>query len=158
MAKRSLTRLIHNDVIANRFGCIISFLMLWYCHSPTQRKLFCKALSGDPESWLSVCNHILTQLDEIWKTTSIFLKMEDDLFFSSNWRQPQFYSRQPRKLIFAKQHCLNPTRWDMEDDHNFFLTEDDLFILENYRQPQLFWNRRPLQFVLKMQDDINFSV
>jgi hypothetical protein len=32
-------------------------------------------------SGFSVCNIILTQLDEIWKTTSIFLKMEDDLSF-----------------------------------------------------------------------------
>ena len=28
---------------------------------------------------------MLTQLDEIWKTTSIFLKMEDDLNFSK-WK------------------------------------------------------------------------
>jgi hypothetical protein len=28
-----------------------------------------------------VCNLILSQLDEIWKMTSIFLKMEDDLHF-----------------------------------------------------------------------------
>ena len=32
-------------------------------------------------SWFSVCNLILTQLDEIWKKTSIFLKMEDNLNF-----------------------------------------------------------------------------
>ena len=40
-----------------------------------------KALPGNPGSWFSVCNLILTQLDELWKTTSIFLKMEDDLNF-----------------------------------------------------------------------------
>ena len=39
----------------------------------------------------------LTQLKEIWKTTSIFLKMEDDLNF-----------------------------FLMEDDLDFFLMEDDL--------------------------------
>jgi hypothetical protein len=37
-----------------------------------------KALLGNPGSF-SVCNLILTQLDEIWKKTSIFLKMEENL-------------------------------------------------------------------------------
>jgi hypothetical protein len=32
-------------------------------------------------SWFLVCNIVSTQLDEIWKTTSIFLKMEEDLNF-----------------------------------------------------------------------------
>ena len=71
----------------------------YFCHSPTstQKRSWCdhimqwnplhhptetfKALPGNPGSWFSVCNLILTQLDEIWKTTSIFLKMEDDLIF-----------------------------------------------------------------------------
>ena len=42
---------------------------------------------GNPRTWFSVCNLILTQLDEIWKTTSIFLKMEDDLdFCQMDWK------------------------------------------------------------------------
>ena len=40
-------------------------------------------------SWFWVCNLILTQLDEIWKTTSIFLKMEDDLNYFENGRRPK---------------------------------------------------------------------
>jgi hypothetical protein len=34
---------------------------------------------------------VLTILDEIWKTTSIFLKTEDDLNFFENGRRPQFF-------------------------------------------------------------------
>ena len=32
-------------------------------------------------SWKLVCNIGSTQLDQIWRTTSIFLKMEDDFNF-----------------------------------------------------------------------------
>ena len=42
-------------------------------HHPTTTDTL-KALPGNLGSWFSVCNLILTQLDEIWKTTSIFLK------------------------------------------------------------------------------------
>ena len=40
---------------------------------------------------------MLTQLDEIWKTTSIFLKMEDNLKLFENGREPNFLEigRQP---------------------------------------------------------------
>ena len=38
-------------------------------------------VQGNLGSWFSVCHLILTQLDEIWKTTSMFLKMVDDLNF-----------------------------------------------------------------------------
>ena len=34
---------------------------------------------GNLGSWFLVCNIVSTQLDEIWKTTPSFLKMEDDL-------------------------------------------------------------------------------
>jgi hypothetical protein len=36
-----------------------------------------KHFQATQEADISVCNLILTQLDEMWKTTSIFLKMED---------------------------------------------------------------------------------
>ena len=36
---------------------------------------------GNIWSWNLVCNIGSTQLDEIWRTTPIFLKMEDDLSF-----------------------------------------------------------------------------
>jgi hypothetical protein len=41
---------------------------------------------GNIGSQFSVCNLILTQLKEIRKTTSIFLKMEDDLIIFENDR------------------------------------------------------------------------
>jgi hypothetical protein len=40
-----------------------------------------RTVLGNLESLFSVYNFILTQLDEIWKTTSKCLKMEDDLVF-----------------------------------------------------------------------------
>jgi hypothetical protein len=40
-----------------------------------------EALSGNTGSWFTVCNLILTQLDELWKIALIFLKMGNDLNF-----------------------------------------------------------------------------
>ena len=71
-------------------------------------------------SWFLVCNIISTQLDEIWKTTSIFLKIKYDLIFFwkskttsifdtgrrpkffEDGRRPHFYlnGRQPKKMQF----------------------------------------------------------
>ena len=48
-------------------------------HSTTMMWLHFKQLPGNLGSRFFVCSLILTQLEEIWKTTSIFLKMEDDL-------------------------------------------------------------------------------
>ena len=36
---------------------------------------------GNIGSWILVCNIGSTQLDKIWKITSIFLKMEDNINF-----------------------------------------------------------------------------
>jgi hypothetical protein len=41
-----------------------------------------------------------TQLEEIQKTTSIFLKMEDHLKFVSNGKQLQFFGKWRTTLIF----------------------------------------------------------
>ena len=55
--------------------------------------------------------------------------MEDDLNILVNGRlppklqderQPQFCSRQPKKLIFGMQPYMNPTRRNMEDDLDIF--------------------------------------
>ena len=51
----------------------------WTTTPPHHPSSTFKALPDNIGSWFSVCNLILTQLDEIWKTTLIFLKMEDDL-------------------------------------------------------------------------------
>ena len=62
----------------------------------------------------------LTQLDEIRKTTSIFLKMEDDLKI--------FLMEDDFNFLFENE--IRPTFLEMEDDLNFF---------ENGRRPQYFW-------------------
>jgi hypothetical protein len=46
----------------------------------TPEWLHFKQLPGNLVSWVFVCS-LISQLEEIWKTTSIFLKMEDDLNF-----------------------------------------------------------------------------
>ena len=50
-------------------------------HHTTPGMITIQAVLGNPGSCFLVCSLILTQLEEIWKTTSIFLKMEDDLNF-----------------------------------------------------------------------------
>ena len=75
------------------------------------------------------CNLILTQLDEIWKTTSIFLNMEDDLNF----------------LL-------------IEDDHNYFQIEDDLNILIYGRQPQHSCKLKKTTICVQMEDALNILV
>jgi hypothetical protein len=67
-----------------------------------------------------VYNLIVTQVDEIWMMTSIFFEME-------------FFSMQPRLLVFGTQHCFNPTRWNIEEDLHFF---------ENGRQCPFFLSKR----------------
>jgi hypothetical protein len=98
--------------------------------------------------------------------------------FFPNLRWPQFYSMQPRELVFGMQHCFNPTRWNMKDDLNFFengrrpqFSKNGRWphgrwpiFLENGRQPrffdngrwpQIFENKRRPSF-LKMEDDLIF--
>ena len=76
--------------------------------------------------------------------------MEDDLNFFPNGRRPQFFSRQPRKLIFGMQLYVNPTKRNMEDDLNFF---------ENGRQhkrnnPKTIKSQNNI--FLKLEDYLNF--
>ena len=87
--------------------------------SPTHTQTY-RELPGNPGSWFSVCNLILIQLDELWKTTSIFFVNGRWPQFFPNGRWPQFCSRRPRELVFGMQPYFNPTRWIMEDDLNFF--------------------------------------
>jgi hypothetical protein len=78
-----------------------------------------------------VCNLPLTQLDEIRKTSSIFLKMEDDLNFFENGRRPQFL--------------------EMEDNLNFLEMEYNLNFLGKWKTTLIFLNgRRPHYFVNKI--------
>ena len=61
-----------------------------------------------------------------WKTTSIFQKMEDDLRFSKNGRQPKFK--------------------EMEDYFILWKMDTDLSFLNNGKQPQFFKNGKWSQF------------
>ena len=69
--------------------------------------------------------------------------MEDNLNLFENGRWPQYFSRQPKGLIFSMQTYFNRTRWNMEDNLNF---------LENGRQPQFLWKWKTTSFSLKMED------
>ena len=77
-----------------------------------------KAVQSNLGSWFLVCNLNITQLEEIWKTTSIFLKMKDLNNFE-NGRRPQYFWKCKTTSIFLKM-------------------EDDLNIFENVRRPQYF--------------------
>ena len=51
------------------------------CIPSTSLGYLCLSWPEHLGSWFLVCNIVSTKLDEIWKTTSIFLKMEDNLNF-----------------------------------------------------------------------------
>ena len=87
--------------------------------TPTTKQTV-KALSGNSGSWFSVCNLILTQPDKLWKTTSIFLKIKDDL---------NFFQMDDDLNFVLGNIASSPTKWNMKEDLNFF---------ENGRQPQFF--------------------
>jgi hypothetical protein len=53
----------------------------------------------DPTRFL-VCNIASTQQDEIWKMTSTFLEMEDNLNFFENGRQHQFFENGRQQFFF----------------------------------------------------------
>jgi hypothetical protein len=68
----------------------LSFLFIYYCHNQTnntkQNKKFGWSgiiIGKKPQhsTPFLVCILFLTQLEEIWKTTSIFFLVEDDLNF-----------------------------------------------------------------------------
>ena len=64
-----------------------------------------------------VCNLILTQLDEIWKTTSIFWKMEDDLIFCKTEDDLHFVKMVDNLDFFL--HRRRPHFLEIEYDLNF---------------------------------------
>jgi hypothetical protein len=59
------------------------------------------------------------QISQIWKTTSIFWQMEDDLNIWVNGRRPQYLG-------------------EWKTTSGFWKMEDDLIILANGRQPQYY--------------------
>ena len=93
-----------------------------------------KAVQGNRGSWFLVCYLIFTQLEDIWKTTSIFLKMEDDLHFFSNGRQPQIFQREDDLNFFQMKNEL--ICFQMKYDLNVIQLKDNLNILANGRHPQ----------------------
>ena len=72
-----------------------------------------KAGMGNLGSGFFVKQLFLTQLEEIWKTTSLFLKMEDDLKFVSKWNTTSILFKWKMTSIL---YNFNPTRTNMEDD------------------------------------------
>jgi hypothetical protein len=52
-------------------------------HTTTPGLIKIRTVLGNLGSWYSVCNLNLTKLDEIWKTTSIFSQIEDNLKMTS---------------------------------------------------------------------------
>jgi hypothetical protein len=106
--------------------------------TPTTKQTV-KALSGNSGSWFSVCNLILTQLDKLWKTTSIFLKIKDDLnffqmyddlnFVLGNIVSTQLDEIWKKTSIFLKK----------EDNLNIMKMEDNLNFFENGKRPEFFW-------------------
>ena len=60
-------------------------------HHTTPGIITIRAVLGNLGSWFLVCSLILTQLEEIWKMTSIFLKLEEDINFFEKGRRPQCF-------------------------------------------------------------------
>ena len=67
----------------------------------------------------------IVSLTEILTKTSPPTHLTGMITFPAN-------SRQPRKLIVGMQIYIDPTKRNMEDDHNFFSMEDNFFLLEDY--------------------------
>jgi hypothetical protein len=67
-------------------GAVLLSVRKPHHHHTTLGPITIRAVLYNLGSWFSVCNLILTQLNEIRKTTSIFLKMEDDLNFPLRMR------------------------------------------------------------------------
>ena len=114
--------------------------------TPTTKQTV-KALSGNSGSWFSVCNLILTQLDKLWKTTSIFLKIKDDLnffqmyddlnFVLGNIVSTQLDEIWKKTSIFLKK----------EDNLNIMKMEDNLNFFENGKRPEFFWKWKTILFL-----------
>ena len=88
--------------------------------------------------WFLVCNLITKlELDEIWKTTSIFLKWKMiSIFWNWNGRQPIFF-----KMMFVNW------RWH----HKFFEIEDNVNLIGNVRQHQYscYWKTTSIFLLLE---------
>ena len=95
----------------------------------------------------AVCNLILTQLDKLWKTTSIFLKIKDDLnffqmdddlnFVLGNIVSTQLDEIWKKTSIFLKK----------EDNLNIMKMEDNLNFFENGKRPEFFWKWKTILFL-----------
>ena len=96
----------------------------------------CWAVLSYIGSWFSVCNTILTQLHEIWKTTSIFLEKEDKLLFFEKRRRPQFFWKWKTTLFFWKWKTTS--------------------IFWKWKTTTIFWKWKMTSIFLKMEDDLIF--
>ena len=79
-----------------------------------------------------------------------FWKLKTTSFFS-NGRQPQFWSRHPRKLIFGMPPYFDPTRWNMEDDLNNFENGRRSHFFSSHGGLPQFCSRQPTELIFGMQ-------
>jgi hypothetical protein len=92
---------------------------------------------GNLENWFLVCNIVSNELDEIWKTTSILLKIgrQPQLIGYSKTISFFFNGRWPQLLLIEDDlNFFFNGRWPqflrMEDNLYFFKMEDDLIVLK----------------------------
>jgi hypothetical protein len=121
--KHSLSLLFCGIIIGKKTTTTTTTTPEWLHFEPLQSNL---------GSWFLLCSRILTQLEEIWKTTSIFLKMEDNPNFFKGKKQPNFFGKwktskkimQP-KIIKSKNNNIFVNGWrpklflKKEDNLNF---------------------------------------
>ena len=114
-----------------------------------------KGTSRQPRKLIFGMHLDITQLKEIWRTTSIFLKMEDDLNFFGNWKTTSIFLKMVDNLNFfenGKQlHFFSKWKTTLI----FWKWKTTLILFENGRGPQYFENGRRPQFFLKMEDELN---
>ena len=124
----------------------------WTTHTTLPKKTF-KALLDNLGSWFLVCKLILTQLDNIWKMTTIFLKMEDGLnFFQLEDNLIDFKCKTIFIFlgIWITTSMFDNVRWS-----NFFKLKTTSFFLLNVRRrhfwyANIFWPNK-----INMEDDQN---
>ena len=86
--------------------------------TPNHHVITFKTVRSKLGSWFSVCNLNITQQEKIWKTTSTFLKIEEDLNIFENGRLPQYFWKYKTTSIVLKME-VNLNIYQMQDDLNF---------------------------------------
>ena len=104
-------------------------------HHTTPGLITIRAILGNLGSWFSVCNLILTKLDDIWKmtsffvkwkTTSIFSQMEDDLNFFSPVNVSLHFFQKGRQSQFSVEWKTTSISFKWKMTAIFLWIEDNL--------------------------------